>query len=78
MNFIGKIIEKLKANNDSNNRIKAENIIAKINDPSVSELFLDTHEVILIRQYLAEKMGREFCDTPLPESYNGVFLFEKK
>jgi len=78
MGFIGNMIEKLTVSKDSVSRLSANQLIDRLNTPGVEEVELTESEATELRKHLAERLGRDLVNTPLPYSYNGVRLLVKK
>ena len=78
MGFIGNIIEKLTVSKDSVSRLNANKLIDRLNTPGQEVIELTESEAQELRKHIAERLGRELLDTPLPASYNCKTLVVKK
>jgi hypothetical protein len=74
MGLINYILEKLTVSDISVSRLNANELIDKINSLGVERVVLSENEATELRKNIAERLGRELADTPLPDSFNGVQL----
>jgi hypothetical protein len=72
VSFIGNIIDRLTVSKASVNRLNANELIDRINQSDVERVVLSENEATELRKQIAERLGRELADTPLPDSYNGT------
>jgi hypothetical protein len=72
VDIIGNIIERLTVSKASQERLHARELIERIEELGQGRVVLSTGEARELRIYLADRLGRELADTPLPDSYNNV------
>jgi hypothetical protein len=72
MSIIGNIIEKLTTSKEAVSRVSANSLIDRLNESGVTEVVLTGNEATELRKQIAERLGRDLVDTPLPDSWNGV------
>jgi len=72
MGIISNIIERLTISESAVSRVNAKSLIDRLDEPGAKAVVITRAEAIEFKQHLAEKLGRDLVDTPLPDSYNGV------
>jgi len=74
MKWINRMIDKLLESEPANQRLTVNRLLDELNKPGVERFVLSEHEASQLRKILAERLGREMADTPLPDYYNNVKL----
>jgi len=77
MGIIDYIIENLTVSKQSGERLHARELIERIEELGSGRFELTADEARELQKHIAEKLGRDLADTPLPDSYNGVQLVIK-